>query len=124
MTLHTRRISRTTPPPPITDGGETTTKREKAEGKEKDPSSGVKRGTETSPAPGKAKATKANQKGKANPRDLTWAIALPNHAATVANLFIRTENVASVSMMKSRKRNLQQTTSLNTLHTFKLMRPP
>jgi hypothetical protein len=62
--------------------GRNNQKRAKVVGKEKGLIHVAPRGTETPTAPGKAKATKADQKGKENHQNLPSAIATPNLAET------------------------------------------
>jgi hypothetical protein len=96
-------------------------------GKGKDPISRVIRGTETSPAPGKAKVGKANLKGKEHLLALPRATAAPNPAATVGKLDMSTETVANDCGMKNmanQRRNPHTIITPNMRLTFRWMRPP
>ncbi len=89
----------------MTDGGETTMTRAKVVGKEKGLINVAQRRTDNPTAPGKAKATKVDPKGKENPQNLPSAIATPNPAATVGNLDTKIANAANENTMRKKRLN-------------------
>jgi hypothetical protein len=88
----------------MTNGGETTVKKAKVVEREKGPVTVDQRWTDTNPAPAKAKATKADPKGKENHTNLILAIAIPNHAATVGSLDTKIGNVGNDNTMKKKNK--------------------
>jgi hypothetical protein len=78
----------------------------------------------TNIAPAKAKATKVDPKGKANHTNLILAIAIPNHAATVGSLDTKIGNVGNDNTMKKKRTKLPTPITPSTLPLSKSTRPP
>ena len=83
--------------------------------REKGPATADRRRPETNPTPEKAKATKADPKGKENPTNLNLAIANPIPAVTVGNLATRIGNAANDFQMRENRANLPTPITPNTL---------